>query len=46
MRASRFRLLRERFGNEILFHMEFMKNGDGGDSRRDSAGATSPPKSD
>jgi len=24
-----FRLLRERFGQEILFHIEFMKNGDG-----------------
>ena len=26
---EQFRLLRERFGNEILFHIEFMKNGDG-----------------
>lgn len=26
---EQFRLLRERFGEEILFHMEFMKNGDG-----------------
>ena len=25
---EQFRLLRERFGNEILFHIEFMKNGD------------------
>jgi FAD/FMN-containing dehydrogenase len=24
-----FRLLRERYGDEILFHIEFMKNGDG-----------------
>lgn len=27
--GEQFRLLRERFGNEILFHIEFMKNGDG-----------------
>jgi FAD/FMN-containing dehydrogenase len=26
---AQFRKLRERFGNEILFHIEFMKNGDG-----------------
>jgi len=26
---QQFRLLRERFGHEILFHIEFMKNGDG-----------------
>src|SRR5579863_4447814 len=26
---EQFRLLRERFGNEIIFHIEFMKNGDG-----------------
>ncbi len=26
---EQFRLLKERFGNEIFFHMEFMKNGDG-----------------
>jgi len=26
---NQFRLLRERFGREILFHIEFMKNGDG-----------------
>jgi FAD/FMN-containing dehydrogenase len=26
---TQLRLLRERFGNQILFHMEFMKNGDG-----------------
>src|SRR6202142_1479824 len=26
---KQFRLLRERFGQEILFHIEFMKNGDG-----------------
>jgi len=26
---EQFRKLKERFGNEILFHMEFMKNGDG-----------------
>jgi FAD/FMN-containing dehydrogenase len=26
---QQFRLLRERFGQEILFHIEFMKNGDG-----------------
>ena len=26
---EQFRKLRERFGNEILFHIEFMKNGDG-----------------
>jgi FAD/FMN-containing dehydrogenase len=26
---EQFRLLRERYGNEILFHIEFMKNGDG-----------------
>ncbi|MGA2653604.1 MAG: FAD-binding oxidoreductase [Terracidiphilus sp.] len=26
---EQFRLLRERFGEEILFHIEFMKNGDG-----------------
>jgi FAD/FMN-containing dehydrogenase len=26
---EQFRLLRERFGNEILFHIEFTKNGDG-----------------
>ena len=26
---EQFRLLKERFGNEILFHMEFMKNGAG-----------------
>jgi FAD/FMN-containing dehydrogenase len=26
---EQFRLLRERFRNEILFHIEFMKNGDG-----------------
>jgi len=26
---EQFRLLRERFGDEILFHIEFMKNGDG-----------------
>jgi len=26
---QQFRLLRERYGNEILFHIEFMKNGDG-----------------
>ncbi|MGB7265657.1 MAG: FAD-binding oxidoreductase, partial [Terracidiphilus sp.] len=26
---EQFRLLRERFGQEILFHIEFMKNGDG-----------------
>lgn len=26
---EQFRQLRERFGNEILFHIEFMKNGDG-----------------
>ncbi len=26
---EQFRLLRERFGREILFHIEFMKNGDG-----------------
>ncbi len=26
---EQFRLLRERFGQEILFHVEFMKNGDG-----------------
>ena len=29
MRASNFRLLRERYGEEILFHIEFMKNGEG-----------------
>jgi hypothetical protein len=28
-RAKQFRLLRERYGHEILFHIEFMKNGDG-----------------
>ncbi len=27
--GEQFRLLRERFGNEILFHIEFMKSGDG-----------------
>jgi len=27
--GEQFRLLRERFGDEILFHIEFMKNGDG-----------------
>ena len=26
---DQFRLLRERYGKEILFHIEFMKNGDG-----------------
>lgn len=26
---EQFRLLRARYGNEILFHIEFMKNGDG-----------------
>lgn len=26
---EQFRLLRERFGHEILFHIEFMKNGEG-----------------
>ena len=26
---NQFRLLRERYGDEILFHIEFMKNGDG-----------------
>jgi FAD/FMN-containing dehydrogenase len=26
---DQFRLLRERYGQEILFHIEFMKNGDG-----------------
>jgi FAD/FMN-containing dehydrogenase len=26
---EQFRLLRERFGDEILFHIEFMKNGEG-----------------
>jgi FAD/FMN-containing dehydrogenase len=26
---NQFRLLRERYGQEILFHIEFMKNGDG-----------------
>ena len=26
---EQFRLLRERYGKEILFHIEFMKNGDG-----------------
>jgi FAD/FMN-containing dehydrogenase len=26
---EQFRQLRQRFGNEILFHIEFMKNGDG-----------------
>jgi FAD/FMN-containing dehydrogenase len=26
---EQFRLLRERYGHEILFHIEFMKNGDG-----------------
>ncbi len=26
---AQFRLLRERYGDEILFHIEFMKNGDG-----------------
>ena len=26
---QQFRLLRERYGDEILFHIEFMKNGDG-----------------
>ena len=26
---NQFRLLRERYGNEILFHIEFMKNGEG-----------------
>jgi FAD/FMN-containing dehydrogenase len=26
---TQFKLLRERFGDEILFHIEFMKNGDG-----------------
>jgi FAD/FMN-containing dehydrogenase len=26
---EQFRLLREKFGDEILFHIEFMKNGDG-----------------
>ncbi len=26
---EQFRLLRERFGEEILFHIEFMKNGEG-----------------
>jgi FAD/FMN-containing dehydrogenase len=26
---NQFRLLRERFGQEILFHIEFMKNGEG-----------------
>jgi FAD/FMN-containing dehydrogenase len=26
---EQFRLLRERYGEEILFHIEFMKNGDG-----------------
>jgi FAD/FMN-containing dehydrogenase len=26
---QQFRVLKERFGNQILFHMEFMKNGDG-----------------
>ncbi|HUN85631.1 MAG TPA: FAD-binding oxidoreductase [Terracidiphilus sp.] len=26
---EQFRLLRQRFGHEILFHIEFMKNGDG-----------------
>jgi FAD/FMN-containing dehydrogenase len=26
---EQFRRLRERYGNEILFHIEFMKNGDG-----------------
>jgi len=26
---EQFRMLRERFGHEILFHIEFMKNGDG-----------------
>ncbi|HUA96835.1 MAG TPA: FAD-binding oxidoreductase [Terracidiphilus sp.] len=26
---KQFRLLRERYGQEILFHIEFMKNGDG-----------------
>jgi FAD/FMN-containing dehydrogenase len=27
---EQFRLLRERYGKEILFHIEFMKNGEGG----------------
>ncbi|MGA8729179.1 MAG: FAD-binding oxidoreductase [Terracidiphilus sp.] len=27
--GEQFRLLRERYGDEILFHIEFMKNGDG-----------------
>ena len=26
---EQFRLLRERYGNEIIFHIEFMKNGEG-----------------
>jgi hypothetical protein len=26
---DQFRLLKERYGNEILFHIEFMKNGEG-----------------
>jgi FAD/FMN-containing dehydrogenase len=26
---EQFRLLRERYGDEVLFHIEFMKNGDG-----------------
>jgi hypothetical protein len=26
---EQFRLLRDRYGDEILFHIEFMKNGDG-----------------
>jgi hypothetical protein len=26
---EQFRLLRERFGDEMLFHIEFMKNGEG-----------------
>ena len=26
---NQFRLLRERYGNEMLFHIEFMKNGEG-----------------
>jgi FAD/FMN-containing dehydrogenase len=29
MCEEQFRLLRERYGNEILFHIEFMKNGEG-----------------
>ena len=28
-RREQFRQLRERYGNDILFHIEFMKNGDG-----------------